>query len=184
MRRKQLIPRIATLYCSSTRNVRCAISNSVCWYPPHPLVSPHRVDTKSVGFARAAVEPADRIKARSVGLARAAVDPEASADASDDPYIRCMGQIHQKGSLSAKHEAKRGRGASPLAGLPERAANDREMLAEAIRALVKSRKLTVVQTAALAKLPPQRVSLLLAGKLYSFTDQELARIRKRIAGEG
>ena len=95
-----------------------------------------------------------------------------------------MGQIHQKGSLSAKHEAKRGRGASPLAGLPERAANERETIAEEIRALVKSRNLTVVQTAALAKLPPQRVALLLAGKLYSFTDHELLRLRKKIAGEG
>ena len=95
-----------------------------------------------------------------------------------------MGQIHQKGSLSAKHEAKRGRGASPLAGLPERAPNGRETLAEEIRALVKSRKLTVVQTATLTKLPPQRVALLLAGKLYSFTDHELARTYKRIAGEG
>jgi hypothetical protein len=92
-----------------------------------------------------------------------------------------MGQIHQKGSLSAKHEAKRGRGASPMATLPERGPNEKETLAEEIRAHVKRRGLTQAQAARHVAEPPARMLLLSAGKLYSFTVRQLTRIRDRLA---
>jgi hypothetical protein len=92
-----------------------------------------------------------------------------------------MGQIHQKGSLSAKHEAKRGRGASPMATLPQRGPNVRETLANEIGLLVKRRALSPAEAARLAGETPQRISLLLSGKLYSFTTPQLTRIRGRLA---
>ncbi|MDB4880721.1 MAG: hypothetical protein JWL60_2167 [Gemmatimonadetes bacterium] len=92
-----------------------------------------------------------------------------------------MGQIHQKGSLSAKHEAKRGRGASPMATLPERGPNEKETLAEEIRAHVKRRGLTQAQAARHVAELPARMLLLSAGKLYSFTVRQLTRIRDRLA---
>ena len=92
-----------------------------------------------------------------------------------------MGQIHQKGSLSAKHEAKRGRGASPMAGLPERGPNARETLADEIYAVVKRRAFSPADAARAAGETPIRMSLLLTGKLYSFTERQLTRIRDRLA---
>ena len=94
-----------------------------------------------------------------------------------------MGQIHQKGSLSAKHEAKRGRGASPMASLPERGPNEKELLAEDIRAHVKRRGLTQAQAAKAAGELPARMLLLSGGKFYSFTVRQLTKIRDRLAGE-
>ena len=91
-----------------------------------------------------------------------------------------MAQRHQKGSLSAKGEAKRGRGASKMAGLPERGPNERELLAESIRAAVKSQELTVSAAAKLCGETPQRMSLLLGGKLFSFTTQKLTRILAKL----
>lgn len=92
-----------------------------------------------------------------------------------------MGQIHQKGSLSAKHEAKRGRGASPMASLPERGPNEKEVLAEEIRAHIRRRGLTQAQAAKIAAEQPARMLLLSGGKFYSFTVRQLARIRDRLA---
>jgi len=92
-----------------------------------------------------------------------------------------MGQIHQKGSLSAKHEAKRGRGASPMASLPERGPNEKETVAEEIRSLVKRGGLTQAQAAKKAGELPARMLLLSGGKLYSFTLRQLAKIRDRLA---
>jgi len=80
-----------------------------------------------------------------------------------------MAQRHQKGSLSAKHEAKRGRGASPMAALPERAPNEKELLAESIRAHIRRRGLSPADSARAAGEPPARMMLLAGGKLYSFT---------------
>jgi hypothetical protein len=92
-----------------------------------------------------------------------------------------MGQIHQKGSLSAKHEAKRGRGASPMASLPERGPNEKELLAESIQATIKQRGLSPASAARLAGEPPTRMLLLLSGKLFSFTTRQLMKIRDRVA---
>lgn len=92
-----------------------------------------------------------------------------------------MGQIPQKGSLSAKHEAKRGRGASPMASLPQRGANEKELLADAIRAHVKARGLSAAEAARAAGEPPARMLLLMGGKLYSFTERQLRKIRDRLA---
>jgi hypothetical protein len=92
-----------------------------------------------------------------------------------------MGQIHQKGSLSAKHEAKRGRGASPMATLPERGPNEKELLAEQIRGHIKRRALTPAAAAKLAGELPARMMLLTGGKLFSFTARQLTRIRDRLA---
>ncbi len=92
-----------------------------------------------------------------------------------------MGQIHQKGSLSAKHEAKRGRGASPMATMPERGPNEKELLAESIRAHVRRRTLSPAAAARLAGETPARMMLLTAGKLYSFTSRQLTRIRDKVA---
>jgi hypothetical protein len=94
-----------------------------------------------------------------------------------------MGQIHQKGSLSAKHESKRGRGASPLAGLPERAPNEKELLAEQVRAHLKRRGLSPAAAAKAAGEPPARMMLLTGGKLYGFTVRQLTKIRDRLAAE-
>jgi hypothetical protein len=94
-----------------------------------------------------------------------------------------MGQIHQKGSLSAKHEAKRGRGASPMATLPERGPNEKEILAEEIRAHIRRRALSPAEAARQAGEPPARLMLLTGGKLYSFTARQLTKIRDRLAGE-
>lgn len=94
-----------------------------------------------------------------------------------------MGQIHQKGSLSAKGEAKRGRGASPMASLPERAPNEKELLAEQVRAHVKRRGLSPAEAAREAGEPPARMMLLTGGKLYSFTARQLTKIRDRLAAE-
>ena len=94
-----------------------------------------------------------------------------------------MGQIHQKGSLSAKHEAKRGRGASPMASLPERAPNEKELLAESIRAHIKRRGLSPAESARAAGELPARMLLLAGGKLYSFTARQLTKIRDRLAEE-
>lgn len=95
-----------------------------------------------------------------------------------------MGQIHQKGSLSAKHEAKRGRGASPMASLPERGPNEKELIADEIRAHVKRRGLAPADAARAAGEPPARMMLLNGGKLYSFTARQLAKIRDRLAAGG
>jgi hypothetical protein len=92
-----------------------------------------------------------------------------------------MGQIHQKGSLSAKHEAKRGRGASPMASLPQRGPNEKETLAEEVRVHVKRRGLSPAEAARLAGETPAKISLLLGGKLYSFSARQLTRIRDRLA---
>lgn len=92
-----------------------------------------------------------------------------------------MAQIHQKGSLSAKHEAKRGRGASPMASLPERAPNEKELLADEIRAHVRRRGLSAAEAARHAGEPSARMLLLTGGKLYSFTVRQLTRIRDRLA---
>lgn len=94
-----------------------------------------------------------------------------------------MGQIHQKGSLSAKGEAKRGRGASPMASLPERAPNEKELLAEQVRAHVRRRGLSPADAAREAGELPARMMLLTGGKLYSFTARQLTKIRDRLAGE-
>ncbi|MBA3671214.1 MAG: hypothetical protein H0W68_04210 [Gemmatimonadaceae bacterium] len=91
-----------------------------------------------------------------------------------------MGQIHQKGSLSAKHEAKRGRGASPMASLPQRGPNEREALAEQIAAVVKRKALTPAAASRVAGETPQRFLLLLGGKLYGFTTQQLTRVLDRL----
>lgn len=92
-----------------------------------------------------------------------------------------MGQIHQKGSLSAKHEAKRGRGASPMATLPERGPNEKEQLADEIRAHIRRRGLTSADAARHAGERPARMLLLSGGKLYSFTARQLVKIRDRLA---
>jgi len=92
-----------------------------------------------------------------------------------------MGQIHQKGSLSAKHEAKRGRGASPMASLPERGPNEKEVMADEIRAHIKRRGLSQAQAAKQAAELPARMLLLSGGKLYSFTLRQLTKIRDRLA---
>lgn len=94
-----------------------------------------------------------------------------------------MGQIHQKGSLSAKGEAKRGRGASPMASLPERAPNEKEVLAEQVRAHVRRRGLSPAEAARQAGESPARMMLLTGGKLYSFTVRQLTKIRDRLAEE-
>ena len=94
-----------------------------------------------------------------------------------------MGQIHQKGSLSAKGEAKRGRGASPMAALPQRGPNEKEGLAESIALLVKQRGLSPADAARAAGEPPARMMLLLGGKLYSFTTRQLGKIRDRLAAD-
>lgn len=91
-----------------------------------------------------------------------------------------MGQIPQKGSLSAKHEAKRGRGASPMATLPQRGANGKELLAEGIRETLRHRGLTPADAARLAGESPARMMLLAGNKLYSFTERQLERIRDRV----
>jgi hypothetical protein len=92
-----------------------------------------------------------------------------------------MQQRHRKGSLSAKHEAKRGRGANPMAALPLRGPNEKELLAHDIRALVKIRKLTAAQAAHLAGEPATRMSLLLSDKLFSFTMRQLVKMRDRLS---
>lgn len=94
-----------------------------------------------------------------------------------------MGQIHQKGSLSAKHEAKRGRGASPMASLPERGPNEKETLADEIRLHIRRRGLSPAQAARHAGELPARMLLLAGGKLYSFTARQLTAIRDRLAAE-
>lgn len=94
-----------------------------------------------------------------------------------------MAQRHQKGSLSSKHEAKRGRGASPMASLPERGPNERETLAASINTIVRQRGLTVPEAAKIAGEPVQRMSLLLGGKLFSFTTQKLTRILAKLRAE-
>lgn len=94
-----------------------------------------------------------------------------------------MGQIHQKGSLSAKGEAKRGRGASPMASLPERAPNEKELLAEQVRAHIKRRGLSPAEAARHAGELPARMMLLTGGKLYGFTVRQLTKIRDRLAEE-
>ena len=88
---------------------------------------------------------------------------------------------HEKKSASSKHEAKRGRGASPLASLPQRGPNEKELLAHEIRTLVKSRKLTAAQAAHAVGEPATRMSLLLSDKLFSFTTRQLIKIRDRLA---
>jgi hypothetical protein len=95
-----------------------------------------------------------------------------------------MGQIHQKGSLSAKHEAKRGRGASPMATLPERGPNEKELLADQIRAHIRRRGLSPAEAARHASELPARMMLLTGGKLFSFTIRQLTKIRDRLADEG
>lgn len=99
-------------------------------------------------------------------------------------YLSGMSMRHQKGSLSAKGEAKRGRGANKLAGLPERDVNSRELLASEIQAIVKRLGLTRPKAAAVAKIPPTRMALLLDGKLFSFNERHLLAIRDRLRGEG
>ena len=94
-----------------------------------------------------------------------------------------MGQIHQKGSLSAKHEAKRGRGASPMAALPERAPNEKELIANEVRAHVRRRGLTPAEAARAAGETPARMMLLASGKLYGFSARQLEKIRDRVAAE-
>lgn len=91
-----------------------------------------------------------------------------------------MAQRHQKGSLSAKGEAKRGRGASKMAGLPERGPNERETLAASIATIVRQRGLSVAEAAKIAGEPAQRMSLLLTGKLFSFTTNRLGKIRGKL----
>ena len=94
-----------------------------------------------------------------------------------------MAQRHQKGSLSAKHEAKRGRGASPMASLPERDPNEKELLADSIRAIIKRRGFSPAEAARAAGEPPARMLLLAGGKLYSFTTRQLRKIRDRLSEE-
>ena len=91
-----------------------------------------------------------------------------------------MAQRHQKGSLSAKHEAKRGRGANPAASLPSRRTNEKETLADEICSHVRRRELSPAEAARLAGEPPARMSLVLSGKLYLFTARRLATIRDRL----
>jgi predicted XRE-type DNA-binding protein len=69
-----------------------------------------------------------------------------------------------------------------MAGLPQRGPNERETLANEIRALVKERALSPTAAARVAGETPQRVSLLLSGKLYSFTERQLTKIRDRLDG--
>lgn len=83
--------------------------------------------------------------------------------------------------MSSKKEAKRGRGASPMASLPQRDANAKELLAESIQASVKRRGLSPAAAARLAGEPATRMLLLLSGKLFSFTERQLAKIRDRVA---
>jgi hypothetical protein len=92
-----------------------------------------------------------------------------------------MSQIHQKGSLSAKGEAKRGRGASPQASLPQHDPSEKELLAESIRGHVRRRGLSPVEAARAAGELPARMMLLVGDKLYGFTVRQLTRIRDRLA---
>ena len=68
-----------------------------------------------------------------------------------------------------------------MAALPERGPNEKETLAEEIRAHIKRRALTSAQAARAAGESPARMLLLAGDKLYSFTSRQLGRIRDRLA---
>jgi predicted XRE-type DNA-binding protein len=67
-----------------------------------------------------------------------------------------------------------------MAALPQRGPNARETLANEIRLLVKQRAVSPTEAAKRTGETPQRISLLLSGKLYSFTTHQLTRIRDRL----
>jgi predicted XRE-type DNA-binding protein len=93
-----------------------------------------------------------------------------------------MGQVHQKGKLNTPFEAKQRRSATPSSA-NQRQAGAKDDIAQEIRAIVKRRNLSRGETARLVGEPATQISLLLDGKLISFSAKRLVKIRDRLAGE-
>jgi len=90
-----------------------------------------------------------------------------------------MGMVHQKGKLNTPFEEKTRRSATPSSGRSSKLGL-KDTLAQQIQSLVQLHGLTVSQAAARAGETPTRMSLILGGKMFGVSIEQLTVIRNAL----